>query len=90
MFLSAGSVMHGMNDEVDMRRYGGLWRTSCRSPSGCFICGLPGDHRLPGAFTGFFTKDKIIEIAFDKGGTSGYVLGLMRADRGRPDSRRST
>ena len=30
MFLGAGSVMHGMNDQVDMRRYGGL-RTSCGS-----------------------------------------------------------
>ena len=32
LFLGAGSVMHGMNDEIDMRRYGGLAR-SCRSPS---------------------------------------------------------
>ena len=37
---------------------------------------LPGDHRLPAAFTGFFTKDKIIEAAFDKGGTSGCILGI--------------
>ena len=28
MFLGAGSVMHGMNDQVDMRRFGGLSRRS--------------------------------------------------------------
>ena len=33
LFLGAGSVMHGMNDEVDMRRYGGLRIASCRSPA---------------------------------------------------------
>ena len=34
-------------------------------------------------FSGFFTKDTIIDAAFDKGGTSGAILGLGRADRGR-------
>ena len=33
MFLGAGSVMHGMNDDVDMRHYGGLQQGACRSPS---------------------------------------------------------
>ena len=32
MFLGAGSVMHGMDDDVDMRHYGAL-RKACRSPS---------------------------------------------------------
>ena len=33
MFLGAGSVMHGMNDDVDMRHYGGAPQDACRSPS---------------------------------------------------------
>ena len=33
MFLGAGSVMHGMDDDVDMRHYGALAQGACRSPS---------------------------------------------------------
>ncbi len=73
LFLGAGSVMHGMNDQVDMRRFGGLWRvmpiTFWTTAAGYLaIIGM-----IP--FSGFFTKDKIIEAAYDKGGTSGWVLG---------------
>jgi NADH-quinone oxidoreductase subunit L len=42
---------------------------------GVFFCGYLAIIGCP-PFTGFFTKDKIIESAFDKGGTSGWVLGL--------------
>jgi NADH-quinone oxidoreductase subunit L len=73
LFLGAGSVMHAMNDEVDMRRYGGLYRvmpwTFVTFGFGYLaIIGIP-------PFSGFFSKDKIIEGAFDKGGTSGWILG---------------
>jgi NADH-quinone oxidoreductase subunit L len=74
LFLSAGSVMHAMNDRIDMRRFGGLWRVMPIT-FGVFSCGYLAIIGFPGA-TGFFTKDKIIEAAFDKGGTSGYVLGI--------------
>ncbi len=47
LFLGAGSIMHAMNDDVDMRRYGGLARRSCRSPSVTMSCRVPGDHRVP-------------------------------------------
>ena len=40
-----------------------------------FACGYLAIIGFPGA-TGFWTKDKIIEAAFDKGGTSGYILGI--------------
>jgi NADH-quinone oxidoreductase subunit L len=74
LFLSAGSVMHAMNDRIDMRRFGGLWRVMPIT-FGVFVCGyLAIIGMIP--FTGFFTKDKIIEAAFDKGGTSGYLLGI--------------
>jgi NADH-quinone oxidoreductase subunit L len=74
LFLSAGSVMHAMNDRIDMRRFGGLWRIMPIT-FGVFVCGYLAIIGFPGA-TGFWTKDKIIEAAFDKGGTSGWVLGL--------------
>jgi NADH-quinone oxidoreductase subunit L len=73
MFLGAGSVMHGMNDEVDMRRYGGLAKIMPVT----FVTFLLGYLAIIGVppFSGFFTKDGIIEVAFDKGGTSGAILG---------------
>jgi NADH-quinone oxidoreductase subunit L len=74
LFLSAGSVMHAMNDRIDMRRFGGLARVMPIT-YGVFVCGYLAIIGFPGA-TGFFTKDKIIEAAFDKGGTSGWVLGI--------------
>ena len=75
MFLSAGSVMHGMNDQVDMRRYGGL-RTVMPVTFACMTAGYLAIIGFPG-FSGFFSKDKIIEAAFDKGGTSGILLGCV-------------
>jgi NADH-quinone oxidoreductase subunit L len=74
LFLSAGSVMHAMNDRIDMRRFGGLWRVMPIT-FGVFACGYLAIIGFPGA-TGFWTKDKIIEAAFDKGGTSGWILGI--------------
>ncbi len=74
LFLSAGSVMHAMNDRIDMRRFGGLARVMPITYA-VFVCGFLAIIGFPLA-TGFWTKDKIIEAAFDKGGTSGYVLGI--------------
>jgi NADH-quinone oxidoreductase subunit L len=75
LFLSAGSVMHAMNDRIDMRRFGGLARVM-KLTYVVFLFGYLAIIGFPG-FTGFFTKDKIIEAAFDKGGTSGWILGLV-------------
>ncbi|MDP9182475.1 MAG: NADH-quinone oxidoreductase subunit L [Actinomycetota bacterium] len=73
MFLSAGSVMHGMGDQVDIRRYGGL-RKYMPVTFGCFLAGYLAIIGLP-PFAGFFSKDKVIEAAYDLGGTRGWVLG---------------
>lgn len=62
MFLGAGSVMHAMNDEVDMRRYGGLARIMPITFA-TFACGYLAIIGFPG-FAGFWSKDKIIEAAF--------------------------
>ncbi|TAM88207.1 MAG: NADH-quinone oxidoreductase subunit L, partial [Jatrophihabitans sp.] len=74
LFLSAGAVMHAMNDRIDMRRFGGLGKVMPVT-FGVFACGYLAIIGIP-PFTGFFTKDKIIEAAFDKGGTSGVILGI--------------
>lgn len=73
LFLGAGSVMHGMNDEVDMRKYGGL-RTYMPITFVTFGLGYLAIIGFPG-LSGFFSKDKIIEAAFAKGGTEGWILG---------------
>jgi NADH-quinone oxidoreductase subunit L len=61
MFLGAGSVMHGMNDDVDMRHYGGL-RSYMPITFLTFAMGYLAIIGFPG-FSGFFSKDKIIETA---------------------------
>ena len=73
MFLGAGSVMHGMNDEVDMRKYGALRKYM---PVTFITFGL-GYLAIIGVppFAGFYSKDKIIEIALDAGGAKGIILG---------------
>jgi NADH-quinone oxidoreductase subunit L len=75
LFLGAGSVMHGMNDEVDMRRYGGL-RKYMPVTFVTFGLGYLAIIGFPG-LSGFFSKDQIIEAAFAKGGTQGWILGAV-------------
>jgi NADH-quinone oxidoreductase subunit L len=75
LFLGAGSVMHGMNDEVNMRRYGGLSRFLpvtyvTFGLAYLAIAGIP-------PFSGFFVKDPIIGADFDQHGTRGWILGIL-------------
>jgi NADH-quinone oxidoreductase subunit L len=74
LFLGAGSVIHGMDDEQDMRRYGGLSRSLpityvTFGLAYLAIIGIP-------PFSGFFTKDPIIEGDFTEHGTVGWILGI--------------
>ncbi|CAN5286112.1 NADH-quinone oxidoreductase subunit L [soil metagenome] len=73
LFLGAGSVMHAMDDEVDMRRYGGLARRM-RITFATFTLGYLALIGFP-FLSGFYSKDLIIEAAFDEGGTAGWLLG---------------
>jgi NADH-quinone oxidoreductase subunit L len=73
LFLGAGSVMHGMNDQTDIRRFGGLWRympiTWATFGLGYLsIIGIP-------PLSGFFSKDPIIEAAFNRPGWTGWLFG---------------
>ncbi|MEW2631139.1 NADH-quinone oxidoreductase subunit L [Streptomyces sp. NPDC048389] len=74
LFLGAGSVMHGMNDEVDMRKYGGL-RTYMPVTFVTFGLGYLAIIGFPG-LSGFWSKDKIIEAAFAyDDGVRGWIFG---------------
>jgi NADH-quinone oxidoreductase subunit L len=75
MFLGAGSVMHGMNDEVNMRKYGGLRKLM---PITFVTFGL-GYLAIIGVppFAGFYSKDMIIETALNAGGAKGILLGSI-------------
>ena len=75
MFLGAGSVMHGMNDEVDMRKFGGL-RKFMPITFVTFGLGYLAILGVP-PFAGFYSKDLIIETAFDSGGLQGPLLGTI-------------
>ncbi|MGH3825295.1 MAG: NADH-quinone oxidoreductase subunit L [Pseudonocardiaceae bacterium] len=73
LFLGAGSVMHGMHDEVDMRRMGGL----AKHLPITFVIFSTGYLALIGFpfLSGFYSKDAIIEAAFAAGGSAGVLLG---------------
>ena len=73
MFLGAGSVMHGMNDEVNMRKYGALRKFM---PITFITFGL-GYLAIIGVppFAGFYSKDMLIETALNAGGIKGILLG---------------
>jgi NADH-quinone oxidoreductase subunit L len=76
LFLGSGSVMHAMDDEVDMRHYGALrrvmpWTFVTFTVGYLAILGVP-------PFSGFWSKDKIIEVAFDTSTVAG-VAALLGA-----------
>ena len=73
LFLGAGSVMHAMDDEVNMRRYGGL-RSLLPITYVTFGLGYLAIIGVP-PLAGFFSKDAIIETALAAGGFKGAVLG---------------
>jgi NADH-quinone oxidoreductase subunit L len=73
LFLGAGSVMHGMHDQTDIRRFGGLWRYM-RITWATFglawlaIIGLP-------PLSGFFSKEPIIVAAYEREGWTAWLFG---------------
>ena len=80
LFLGAGSVIHAMSDEQDMRRMGGIWRHIKVTYALMWI----GSLALAGVpfFAGFYSKDIILEAAYaaDTGvGQYAFWLGLSAA-----------
>ena len=80
LFLGAGSVIHAMSDEQDIRRMGGIWR---KIPV-TYVVMWVGSLALAGIpfFAGYYSKDAILEAAWAKGsaiGTYGYICGVLAA-----------
>ena len=78
LFLGAGSVMHGMSDQVDMRRFGGL-ATSMKITWVTMALGWLAIIGVP-PFSGFWSKDKIVESAYavaDGQGWQPWVFGTV-------------
>jgi NADH-quinone oxidoreductase subunit L len=74
MFLGAGSVMHATNDNVDMRHYGALRRMMPIT----FVTFAAGYLAIIGFpfFSGFYSKDHIIEVAFERSAVIGGLAML--------------
>ncbi|MEO3776110.1 NADH-quinone oxidoreductase subunit L [Micromonospora sp. B11E3] len=73
MFLGAGSVMHGMNDQVDIRRFGGL----SKHMKITWITFMTGWLAIIGMwpFSGFFSKEPIIVAAFGRDDWTAWLFG---------------
>ena len=80
LFLCAGSVIHAMSDEQDMRKMGGIWRKvpityTCMWIGSLAIAGIP-------FFAGYWSKDAILESAYAANtgiGMYGFVMGTLAA-----------
>lgn len=80
LFLGAGSVIHAMSDEQDMRRMGNIWRLVPVTYALMWI----GSLALAGVppFSGYFSKDLILEVAYNARSGIGYYsfwLGIAAA-----------
>ncbi|MDQ3898897.1 MAG: NADH-quinone oxidoreductase subunit L [Actinomycetota bacterium] len=75
LFLGAGSVMHALHDEVDMRRMGGLAK-HLPITFGLFSTGYLALIGFP-FLSGYYSKDAIIEAAFGAGGGAGPWFGVI-------------
>lgn len=77
MFLGAGSVIHGLHEEQDITRMGGL-RTKMKVTFLTFLMGGVAISGIP-PFSGFFSKDEILTNVFMSGKYFYFVLGLLTA-----------
>jgi NADH-quinone oxidoreductase subunit L len=77
LFLAAGSVMHGLAGELDVRKMGGLKKYMPYT----YWTFLIGALALAGVFpfAGFFSKDEILWHALEQGMTLHWILGLTGA-----------
>ena len=74
MFLGAGSVMHGMNDQVDIRRFGGL----SKYMKVTWLTFMMGWLAIIGMFpfSGYFSKEPVIVAAFEREGWTAWLFGM--------------
>jgi NADH-quinone oxidoreductase subunit L len=74
LFLGAGSVIHALHDEQDMRRMGGLWKV-IPVTFASFVVGWLAIIGVPG-FAGFFSKDAILAATYARGYEDPLYYGL--------------
>ncbi|WP_366523796.1 NADH-quinone oxidoreductase subunit L [uncultured Algimonas sp.] len=90
LFLGAGSVIHALHHEQDMRKMGGIWRKVPWTYGGMIIGTLAltgvGIPLLGWGFAGFFSKDFVIEAAYEVGAAGGnnaavfaFWMGIVAA-----------
>ena len=77
LFLGAGSVMHSIDGETDMRRMGGLWR-SLPITSATFVIGWLAISGIP-PLAGFFSKDAILATTWESGRELLWLIALVTA-----------
>jgi NADH-quinone oxidoreductase subunit L len=80
LFLCAGSVIHAMSDEQDMRKMGGLYRKLPITYVTFWFGGLALAGIYP--FAGYYSKDAILDAVYATGGTIamyGYIAGVLAA-----------
>lgn len=79
LFLGAGSVIHAMSDEQDLRNMGGIWKKIPKT----YIMMWIGSLALAGVFpfAGYYSKDIILEAAYASGGFGGiaFWMGIAAA-----------
>jgi NADH-quinone oxidoreductase subunit L len=80
LFLGAGSVIHAMSDEQDIRRMGGIWRKIPVTYAVMWI----GSLALAGVpfFAGYYSKDMVLEVAYaahSGAGSYAFIMGLLAA-----------
>jgi len=80
LFLGAGSVIHAMSDEQDIRRMGGIWRKIPQT----YVLMWIGNLALAGIpfFAGYYSKDMVLEAAYaahSTVGTYAFVCGMLAA-----------
>jgi NADH-quinone oxidoreductase subunit L len=77
LFLGAGSVIHVLHEEQDIRRMGGL-RAKAPVTFATFLVGTLAIAGIPG-LSGFFSKDEILAATFASGHTALWVVGVVGA-----------
>lgn len=77
LFLSAGSVIHGMHDEQNIQKYGGLKKYMPKTYLTFFVAAL-AISGVPG-LSGFFSKDEILWSAYANGGFIFWLVGAITA-----------
>jgi len=80
LFLGAGSVIHAMSDEQDIRRMGGIWKKIPITYAVMWI----GSLALAGVplFAGYYSKDMVLEVAYaahSGPGMYAFAMGLLAA-----------